>query len=99
VAKTLEDLRTHLFATLASLRDEDNPMDVDRARAISDVAKTVIDSAKAEIDYIKATGNESASLAVFAGAAIEQKDNQPNQNEKLVRLPNGAVAREHRLKG
>ena len=62
---TLEDLRAHLFETLAALRAKDNPMEIDRARAISDVAKTVIDSARVEVDYVKATGQDNLALPVF----------------------------------
>ena len=53
---TIDDLRNHLFATLEALQDEDKPMDIDRARAIADVAKVVVDSAKVEVDLAKATG-------------------------------------------
>lgn len=63
--KTLDDLREHLFATLDALRDKDNPMEVDRAKAISLVAAAVIDSAKAEVAYVKATGRDDLSLPVF----------------------------------
>jgi hypothetical protein len=52
----ISDLRDHLFATLEALQDEDKPMEIDRARAIADVAKVVVDSAKAEVDYLKVTG-------------------------------------------
>lgn len=68
---TLEDLREHLFETLKALRDKEHPMDVERARAISEVAKTVIDSAKAEVDYMRATGRDDLSLPVFAGKSGE----------------------------
>lgn len=47
------ELRRHLFATLDALRDKDNPMAVDRARAVSDVAKTIIDSARVEVEAAK----------------------------------------------
>ena len=49
-ANDVEALRGHLFATIAALRDKDNPMPVDRARAISEVARTVIESARVEVD-------------------------------------------------
>lgn len=57
----IEDLRNHLFATLEALRDPDNPMELGRAKAISDVAQTIINSAKVEVDFAKATGQVSAS--------------------------------------
>jgi hypothetical protein len=56
VAKTLDDLREHLFATLDALRDKEKPMEIERAKAISEVAAAVIDSAKAEVAYVKAMG-------------------------------------------
>lgn len=52
----IDDLRNHLFATLEALRDKEKPMDLDRAKAIADVAQVIINSAKVEVDYIEATG-------------------------------------------
>lgn len=52
----LEDLRDHLFATLEALRDKDDPMDLDRAKAVKRVADSLIDSAKVEVEYLKVTG-------------------------------------------
>ena len=58
---TIDDLRNHLFATLEALQDEKKPMDIDRARAISDVARVVVDSAKAEIEFAKVTGSTTGT--------------------------------------
>jgi hypothetical protein len=52
----IEDLRNHLFETLEALKDKDEPMDLDRARAVADVAKVIVDSAKVEVDFLKVTG-------------------------------------------
>jgi hypothetical protein len=54
----IEDLRNHLFATLEALQDEEKPMDLDRAKTISDVAQVIINSAKVEVEFLKATGRE-----------------------------------------
>lgn len=63
---TLEDLRGHLFETLKALREKEKPMDIDRAKAIAEVAKTVIDSAKVEVDYLRAIGSpDVVELPVF----------------------------------
>lgn len=59
----ISDLRDHLFATLEALRDDDKPMDIDRARAISEVAQTIINSAKVEIDLVKAVGGSNTGTA------------------------------------
>ncbi|CAB5217763.1 hypothetical protein UFOVP208_11 [uncultured Caudovirales phage] len=52
----IEDLRNHLFATIESLMDEEKPMDLDRAKTISDVAQTIINSAKVEVEFINKVG-------------------------------------------
>jgi hypothetical protein len=49
----IEDLRNHLFATIEELRDKEKPMDIHRAKAVSQVAQSIIDSARVECDYIK----------------------------------------------
>jgi hypothetical protein len=54
----IEDLRNHLFAALEALQDEDKPMDIDRAKAIADVAQVIVNSAKVEVDFIKETGRD-----------------------------------------
>ena len=57
----INELREHLFATLRALRDPDAPMEVDRARVISQVAGTVIDSARVEIEHMRVTGEHQGT--------------------------------------
>ena len=54
----IEDLRNHLFETLEKLNDKDEPMELDRAKTIADVAQVIVNSAKVEVDFIKATGRD-----------------------------------------
>jgi hypothetical protein len=61
VKNKIEDLRNHLFETLEALKDQDKPMDIDRARAVADVAKVIVDSAKVEVDFARVTGRPSGS--------------------------------------
>ena len=57
----IEDLRNHLFVTLEGLLDEDNPMDINRAKAVADVAQVVVNSAKIEVDFVKATKGKTGT--------------------------------------
>ena len=57
----LRDLRDHLFETIEALKDEDEPMEVERAKAISGVAQALIASAKVELQFLELTGQESQS--------------------------------------
>lgn len=58
----IEDLRNHLFETLEALRDDDKPMDIDRAKTIATVAQVIVNSAKVENEFIKATGGTGSGF-------------------------------------
>lgn len=69
----IEDLRNHLFAALEGLADADKPLEINRAKAISEVAQTIINSAKVEVDFLRAIGAKAASTNFIPRAAIEHK--------------------------
>lgn len=58
----IEDLRNHLFATIEGLLDEENPLDLDRAKAIAEVGQVIVNSAKVEVDFIKATDKTNSDF-------------------------------------
>lgn len=68
---TIEDLRTHLFATLRDLRNKENPLDIDCAKAIADIGRVIVDSAKVEVDFLRTTG------ALKSTSFIPDGDEQP----------------------
>jgi hypothetical protein len=63
----MEDLRNHLFTALERLNDaaSTNEMhmdrELDRAKAICEVAQVIVNSAKVEVEFIKATDRERGS--------------------------------------
>lgn len=85
----IEEMRRHLMSTLVDLRDRQNPMDVDRARAVADVARVMVDSAKVEVEYIKATGAPKSDFIeppVTATPALPTSNN-PFPTRTVHRLP------------
>jgi hypothetical protein len=50
------------MGTLDDLRDRENPLEVDRAKAIAQVAGVLVDTAKVEIDYLKVTGGQKSEF-------------------------------------
>ena len=62
---TMADLRDHLFEALEQLKDEEKPMELDRAKAICNVAGKLIDSAKVEVKYLEVTGREATKRDFF----------------------------------
>jgi hypothetical protein len=58
----INQLRQHLLDTLADLRKPNGAMEPDRARAVAQVAGVLVDSARVEVDYLKATGQQRAGF-------------------------------------
>lgn len=91
----IEELRQHLMQTLASLRDRENPMEPDRARAVAQVASVLVDTAKVEVDYIKATGADRSDF--LEGKSTTPALPSPNV-EPAAHNP-FPVSKVHRLQG
>lgn len=58
MSNTINDLRTHLFDALRGVKDKS--MDIETAKAISDISQVIVNSAKVEVDYAKATGSKGS---------------------------------------
>lgn len=63
----IEDLRNHLFATLEGLVDEEKPFPIERAEAVALVAQTIINSAKAETEFLRVTMKEPSTDFISSG--------------------------------
>lgn len=73
----INDLRDHFFMALERLSDEtitpeQQELEIKKAQAISALGTVVINSAKIEIDFIKATGRLDSESNIFKGI-----DNSP----------------------
>lgn len=79
----LSDLRDVLFETLERLRDEENPLDIERAKAINLTAQTLISSAKVEVDMVRAIGASRPANGFFV---IE------SESRELPRIPAAGAA-------
>lgn len=62
MSNKIDDLRKHLFDTLADLRDKQKPMEIDRAKAIAEVATVIVETAKVEVAFIRETGAKGSGF-------------------------------------
>ena len=76
----IEDLRNHLFETIEMLKDKE--IDVDRARAIADISKQIIDSAKVEIQFVESIGGKGSGF-------IPMEIGEPRENGELKLIKAG----------
>lgn len=96
-APHIQQLREHLMATLADLRDRERPMEPDRARAVAQVASVLVDTAKVEIDYLKATNQDrSGFLEEPVDPSVAHLGHTPTATGEVSRFP--GVTR-HTLRG
>ena len=80
----IHELREHLFATLRALRDKDRPMEIDRARAVSEVAATLINSARVEVEFMRASGIKDGT-GFIGGPPPVDPDALPNGITSITR--------------
>jgi hypothetical protein len=92
---TIAQLRSELFKTLRNLTDQSNPMEIERARAVSDVAQTIINTAKVEIEHLKITGGTGTG---FIADTPPTEKGLPKGTTVVAKLP-GACVTQHRLRG
>lgn len=83
----VEDLRNHLFATIEALMDEGNPMELDRARTIAQVATVIVESAKAETQHLRLAKEHDYEATGTVGTGFIPL--QPRQALIPKRLANG----------
>jgi hypothetical protein len=91
----MDEVRAALMGTLNDLRDKANPMDIDRAKAVAQVATVLVDSARVENDYLKISGQDRSHFLEIPAddmAVIPRVDGPAAHN------PFPTVVR-HRLQG
>ena len=93
----IQGLREHLFAQLAELRNtgtgdaEALRAAVAKASAVAELAKTITDTARVEVEYLKASGGIESTFLTATPREEEVNERQ---------LPNGVVrVVQHKLKG
>lgn len=91
----IETLRLHLFETLSGLRA--GTVDIEKAKAIGDISQVIINSAKVEIDFIKATGGNLVQGGLLNSEITEnQKSKRTLQNGAIVEIDGNRTT--HRIK-
>jgi hypothetical protein len=88
MSQDISALRAHLFAALAGLSDKENPMDIERAKAIADVGQVIINTAKVEVEHIKAVGGKGSG---FIPSLAAPPQNPPARGQSPFSLAVGNV--------
>ncbi|HEY0684687.1 MAG TPA: hypothetical protein VGD45_20290 [Steroidobacter sp.] len=87
MANTIDELRKHLFETLEGLKDKDKPLDIERAKAVCEVAGQIIDTAKVEVAYLNVVGGQGSGFipqGQLPGAKPLQGDSNRTNGAKRI---------------
>lgn len=97
--QTIADLRRALFQTLDGLTNKASPMDIDRARAVAEVAQTIINSAKVEVDHLRVIGGKGSGFIPSEAHAVLPAPPRPDSNDtQIIESRPGVTVRRHTLK-
>lgn len=108
MSNDITGLRSTLFEILQDVKS--GKMDLDRAKVANDTAQTIINTAKAEVDYMRATGNTTdtdfipQALCVPAGGRALPPGQPAGSRETahgtatVQQIGAGATVTTHRMK-
>lgn len=103
MAKNIADLRDLLFEAIEGVRS--GSLDIDKAKTINELSKTLVDTGRAEIDNAKITGAMSGEFLDTSTAHRLPAPGQQTQERTALgvrtttTLPNGAIVHQHRMRG
>jgi len=95
----INEMRTHLFDVLRGLKNKS--IDVATAKAMNETAQVLINSAKVEVDFLKATGSKSGSRFIFVTDSPRPSlpPGHTAQGIKQVEAVPGGTVTTHKIRG
>lgn len=104
---TIDDLREVMFRTLRDLQDKEKPLEVERAMAIKEVAQTIINSAKVEVEHMRVSGSSGTGFLSIPDAVGRDEQDSPGRSVSVAtkhgvktveRRADGSTVTTHRLR-
>lgn len=101
MSKNVSDLRAVLFDAIESVKN--GSLELDKARAINDLSKTLIDTARAENEYADVTGSFVTSDFITQASAPAlpsgtHREASGSGTKTITQLP-GATVTQHKMRG
>mgnify|MGYP000932237810 CR=1 FL=1 len=96
MSKNVSDLRAVLFDAIESVKN--GSLELDKARAINDLSKTVIDTARAEAEYADVTSDFITQASAPALPSGTHREASGSGTKTITQLP-GATVTQHKMRG
>ncbi len=103
MSQNITTLRDLLFDAIAGVKS--GSLDLDKAKTINELSKTLVDTARAEIDHAKITGGmagdflETVSATRLGAPGETVRERTGNGTKTTTTLPGGATVVQHRMRG
>jgi hypothetical protein len=102
MSKNVTDLRNILFDAIEGVRSGN--LDIDKAKTINELSKTLVDTARAENDHARYTGGIATSefMAPKGAPALPgQTHNEATASgtKTITHLAGGATITQHKMRG
>lgn len=101
MSKNITDLRAILFESIDGVRT--GKLDIDKAKTINELSRTLVDTARAEIDHVKITN--STGSAFLSGAPDRPQlpgqthSERTSSGTKTITQLAGATVTQHKMRG
>ena len=89
----IDQVRQALMDTLADLRNRENPMEIDRAKAVAQVASVLVETARVENQYLEISGQHKSNFMEEKRTPELGHDGTPTANNPFPSVVT------HRLRG
>lgn len=98
MSNDIKGLRDIMFDTLRGVKD--GSIKVEQAKAINDTAQTIINSAKVEVEFLKATGSPASTGFIGSDNKMKEITNTPTGTKVVEKDPaTGITSTVHRMRG
>lgn len=67
MSNDIRELRSILFDTLRDAKDQSKKLDLERCKVVAELSQVLINTAKAEVDFLKTVGGKSTGFLEAPG--------------------------------
>ena len=99
MSKTVSDLRAILFDAIEGVKEGN--LDLDKARTINELSRTIVDTARAENDHAKITGGQGGEFLETSHKLLPGQsgiERTANGTKTVTALPGGTIT-QHKMRG
>ena len=101
MSQNITDLRAILFDAINGVKNGE--IDLDKAKTINELSRTLVDTARAENDHIRYSGGTGSDFMSQPNRPLlpgeSSRERTGNGTKTITALPGGATITQHKMRG